>query len=773
MKKKRNSFRTKLLMSFSVMLFLPIMLATVNFLWSRDVLEEETLKYNQALLGVAQNVVDEQLQNIQLYALGLSENEVVTEVLKEEEDAGERMIKIQYVRGQLMRMRSRYPGVKSVVIYSVPYKMGISNSTVCREEWPVAAVKLLREDTYWQTNPLTAVEENMVKYLSEENLYCKYIDFETGEGKECETRVLLINSLPVWNSGISYDGVFLAEIDMEMLLSEFGRSVAEAGGVLGIMDQQGKVIASVGDAELLRSLGNRQKSEGGSRIQDRREYYIVNSCESNLNRWTYVMIQPDTFFVRKLQQNLNFTIVVLMVLLLLGIFLVYGLSRSTYKPLKEIMNRLRERSGRKEQKNEADEFLYIETVLDEMEQSVFEVQAMMHRELPRIRNNLLQSLLMNTVTDYEEYLSRLKDCGVIFEREAFVVAVVHVAVFPTEQLEKQALLKLLLWEQIREIMGDDVSCCMVDMPGDNQILIINGEEEYLKNERREFLHVLMERARKEQQLLLVIAVSTPVTQIEQISAAYQETLNRLGNQLGKEEFGSVFMVERQKRFQLYHCPMEVRNQISNAIMSGNVEQACLVLDRNYQENFENRQVSHAVAVSYFIMLIDTILNGYSVSEEEKQRLWDAYNPVAALLVEKTPKDMALIVKGFAQLVGHYVRQRREDSADSMKRRILNYIKSEYGNNDLSLSYVAENFLITPNYLSAFFKEQIGDTFLNYLTRVRVEQAKRLLLETDYPVNQIAEKVGYASSNTFIRTFKKLENMTPGEYRESARQRARF
>ena len=48
-----------------------------------------------------------------------------------------------------------------------------------------------------------------------------------------------------------------------------------------------------------------------------------------------------------------------------------------------------------------------------------------------------------------------------------------------------------------------------------------------------------------------------------------------------------------------------------------------------------------------------------------------------------------------------------------------------------------------------------------------------MIETDYAVNVIAEKVGYASTNTFIRTFKKVENMTPGEYREYARQRAKL
>lgn len=439
--------------------------------------------------------------------------------------------------------------------------------------------------------------------------------------------------------------------------------------------------------------------------------------------------------------------------------------------MKNIMNRLKVRRGQRAE-TEGDEFTYIERVLDELEESVHEVQAAMDRQLPKIQSSMLQSLLTNTVTDYDDFWHRLKECGISYTGRAYTVAVVHVQQFPSKRLEQQALLKELLLEVLHETLGAHFRYSVVEFPEDDLALIINGDSGHLKEDAQGYLELFMDRARKELQIIVMIAVGNSVGRLEDLPAVYQETMIMLGNQRGREDFGAVLTAEKRDAFRLYHCPAEVRGRISSYVMAGKEDLACKVLEENYHENFDNREVSRAVAIGYFIMLIDTIINCYSVSEEEKQKLWDECNPVAALLVEETPEAMILIVKGFAQMVGHYVRQRMKNHTDSMKYRVLNFIREEFANNDLSLSYVADHFFITPNYLSSFFKEQVGDTFLNYLTGLRIEQAKRLLVETDYAVNVIAEKVGYASANTLIRIFKKAEHMTPGEYREYARQRAK-
>lgn len=97
-------------------------------------------------------------------------------------------------------------------------------------------------------------------------------------------------------------------------------------------------------------------------------------------------------------------------------------------------------------------------------------------------------------------------------------------------------------------------------------------------------------------------------------------------------------------------------------------------------------------------------------------------------------------------------------------QIRNYIDQHYTNPDISLTHLGEVFNTNPKYISFIFKEQLGVNFMNYLTDVRVEQAKLLLLSTDDLIPDIAAQVGYIHVVSFNRVFKKVVGMTPGGYR---------
>lgn len=84
--------------------------------------------------------------------------------------------------------------------------------------------------------------------------------------------------------------------------------------------------------------------------------------------------------------------------------------------------------------------------------------------------------------------------------------------------------------------------------------------------------------------------------------------------------------------------------------------------------------------------------------------------------------------------------------------------------DLSLSVLAEEFHLNPQYISQLFKSEIGVNFLNYLTNIRMEKAKKLLLSTSLSVAEVADKSGYGDYRVFTKVFKKSEGITPSQYR---------
>ena len=94
-----------------------------------------------------------------------------------------------------------------------------------------------------------------------------------------------------------------------------------------------------------------------------------------------------------------------------------------------------------------------------------------------------------------------------------------------------------------------------------------------------------------------------------------------------------------------------------------------------------------------------------------------------------------------------------------------YINENYRNINLSLEEVATELSLSVYSLSRFFKEQTGVTFTDYLIRLRMDEAKRLLRETDATIKDIVQSIGYMDAPNFMRKFKILEGVTLGEYRK--------
>ncbi|HEY9054376.1 MAG TPA: helix-turn-helix transcriptional regulator, partial [Rectinemataceae bacterium] len=83
---------------------------------------------------------------------------------------------------------------------------------------------------------------------------------------------------------------------------------------------------------------------------------------------------------------------------------------------------------------------------------------------------------------------------------------------------------------------------------------------------------------------------------------------------------------------------------------------------------------------------------------------------------------------------------------------------------LSYRDVAKEVFVSPSYFLSLFKQETGQTFVDYLTSLRVEKAKALLASTEKSVMEIADEVGFSNPNYFSSIFKKATGMTAKEYR---------
>ncbi|RLL11034.1 helix-turn-helix domain-containing protein [Anaerotruncus massiliensis (ex Liu et al. 2021)] len=164
-----------------------------------------------------------------------------------------------------------------------------------------------------------------------------------------------------------------------------------------------------------------------------------------------------------------------------------------------------------------------------------------------------------------------------------------------------------------------------------------------------------------------------------------------------------------------------------------------------------------------IGLTDELIGGAEVESLEKT--WEQFNFYSAPTLGRLERMIDEVCdKAFKILA-----LTKSDTAAAQVSKAEKYIREHYGDPRLSLNMITEHLAISTSYFSAIFKSRTGATFVEYLTRVRMEKAQQILAFTDRRTYEAAEDVGFSDPHYFSVTFKRVTGMTPKEYREFSRR----
>lgn len=180
----------------------------------------------------------------------------------------------------------------------------------------------------------------------------------------------------------------------------------------------------------------------------------------------------------------------------------------------------------------------------------------------------------------------------------------------------------------------------------------------------------------------------------------------------------------------------------------------------------------------------TSINAASFKEHTPQMIYDSFfhniflyledNGISGSLSELVPSschaeavtELVPELAGQLDLIKKKIQQNNDYYGnDTVIRQLLEYIQQHY-QEDISLDDLASHVGLHPNYVSSLFKKNAGQSYLAYLHKERLNAAKKLLLNTDYTMEQIADEVGYSSPSQLARIFRKYESLSPSDYRNS-------
>jgi two-component system response regulator YesN len=148
---------------------------------------------------------------------------------------------------------------------------------------------------------------------------------------------------------------------------------------------------------------------------------------------------------------------------------------------------------------------------------------------------------------------------------------------------------------------------------------------------------------------------------------------------------------------------------------------------------------------------------------ERTEIFKGQNYLREFLALNDP----LHVKGWCrdriELVTTGIKAARDRRCNNLITKAREYIESNY-NKDLTLEDVSREVGLSPHYFSRFFKEETGENFIDYLTNIRIREAKNLLERENLSIKEVCFKVGYNDPNYFSRIFKRITGISPSEFR---------
>lgn len=144
------------------------------------------------------------------------------------------------------------------------------------------------------------------------------------------------------------------------------------------------------------------------------------------------------------------------------------------------------------------------------------------------------------------------------------------------------------------------------------------------------------------------------------------------------------------------------------------------------------------------------------------------------VLAESGKNMESAITYAKKMISQAIEIRDQNSGNknrSILKTAVDFIDSHYMEEDISLNTVANVANVSANHFSALFSQNMGQTFIEYLTTLRMNKAKELLRCTGMRSSEIAGEIGYKDAHYFSYLFKKTQGMTPSDYRKAREEKA--
>lgn len=263
----------------------------------------------------------------------------------------------------------------------------------------------------------------------------------------------------------------------------------------------------------------------------------------------------------------------------------------------------------------------------------------------------------------------------------------------------------------------------------------------------------------------VLGISNTVGTVRELSSAYRQSLEAVEYRFFTDR-SLIFYSTVQEEIQPSFKGMPDWNQnLEKCMKEGRECEIKTFTDDFLSYVYQAKPSPVIVRTAVSAILLETIRTLRTAGGKPEDLFLSVSDTIDDVLNESNPAIMGRKLREILWNASDYISRLEKLRPNSMVQKARKYIEENYWNPDLRLDDVAGYVYINASYFSAVFSKEMGISFGDYLTKIRIEKAIELLKTTHMKIYKIAELVGYQNPSWFNVAFKRYTGQKPGDFRK--------
>ena len=604
--------------------------------------------------------------------------------------------------------------------YTVPFFI---NTAFNYENWEE---ETFINDIQSLTAPYVRAAERVV-YFEEEKEYITFVYPMTNSAmKRCGVLMFMVESNSI-NKTAAID--FDSDNSSVYLLDSNNNIITKCGGDnISFSDDIDKINES--DSSRIKNINGKK--------------YLISVVQSEDNGWRYVSFTKEKYALGKAHSAQHKIILTFVLIMLLGGVIIYYTTKINYKPIKMLKNY----ADMVKPGGSGNE---ISDVIDTIDYLNDRNKTLMNSFTDMTKEHIIDNLLKGNIKILEEDYN-YEQIGVSFKFDYYLTAVL---LFGNDENTDS------LFEKVQALVENRYNGYAKNYHDRNKIVLIlasdSAEVDYANISR---LHMDIKEIAGNR---VSMGVGDICFGIEDIPNSYMQASTALDYRVIKGTGKVIFhdeVVHYDDSFDEY--PHKELKMLRFKLKEGDVKEIESVL-ADIIDYVITCNVSLYIARGLCFDLINTVCEAVAEINQEFIIPQKYYINVDHITKYETVEDLMESVRNICTNLCALITENKAAKRDNLLAELIEFTDKNYTDVNFSIQKMADEFGMTMTNLSQYFKNHTGNTINDYVTGLRIKKAQELLVKTDKTLTEITEEVGYINTSSFIRRFKQITGVTPGQF----------